>query len=95
MHRSTIYTIAILIAGIFILAFAVPDMVKQLYAWYTYVDLRKSYAIRQPHDFSGLFIATTEVLIGLLFLGNQKTFVNFIELKRREARYGWTKDSNV
>src|SRR5688572_20724746 len=31
MHRSSIYTIAIIISGLVILAFAIPKLVKQLY----------------------------------------------------------------
>ncbi len=85
MHRSSIYTIAIIVSGILILTFSLPSLVNHIYFWYEYVDSRKGINHSQKFDFSGLLTASTEVIIGFLFLGNQRTIVNFIELKRREA----------
>jgi len=86
LHRSSIYTIAIIVTGIIILAFAIPSLVKHFYYWYQYLDSRKGMFRAQSYDYSGLFISIAEVIIGLLFLGNQRTLVNYIELRKREAK---------
>ena len=88
LHRSSVYTIAIVISGIVILAFAIPQLVRELYAWYEYLDVRKSIFGAEYFDFSQLVKTLAEVIIGLLFLGNQKTLVNFIESRRRESKRG-------
>lgn len=86
MHRATIYTIAIIVTGVFILAFSIPQLVKQLYYWYQFVNTRKGMFRADYFDYSGLLLAAAEVIIGLLFLGNQKTLVNYIEYRRKEAK---------
>ena len=86
MHRSSIYTIAIIVTGLLILVFAIPTLVKQIYYWYGYMDARKRMFGPQSYNYSGLLIAITEVIIGLLFLGNQRTLVNFIESRKRQAK---------
>jgi len=40
----------------------------------------------QSYDYSRLLISITEVIIGLLFLGNQRSLVNYIEYKKRKAK---------
>ncbi len=87
MHRSTVYTIAIIATGLFILVFA-PDLIKHLYNWYNFIDSTRGLFNDRSYDFSGLLIAVTEVIIGLLFLGNQRSLVNYIEVRRREANGG-------
>ena len=86
MHRSSIYTIAIIVTGLVILVFAIPTLVKHFYSWYEYMDSRKRMFGTQSYNYSGLLIAITEVIIGLLFLGNQRNLVNFIESRKREAK---------
>ena len=88
MHRSSIFTIAIIISGLVILAFAIPKLIKQLYFWYEYMNTRKSMFSAQSYDYSGLLIAIAEVIIGLLFLGNQRAIVNYIEFRRRKENGG-------
>ncbi len=85
LHRSSVYTIAIIISGILILTFAIPQFVRHFYAWYQFVDSRKSMFGAEHFDYSRLFTSLSEVLIGLLFLGNQRTIVNFIESRRRQS----------
>lgn len=85
LHRSQVYTIAILITGLLILVFSIPMLVKHFYAWFEYVSSREIMFGSQTYDYSNLFISISEVIIGLLFLGNQQTIVNFIEHKRRKA----------
>ena len=86
LHRSQIYTIAILVTGILILVFAIPMFVKHFYAWFEYVSSKEKSFGTRSYDYSYLLITISEVIIGLLFLGNQQTLVNFIEHKRRKAK---------
>jgi hypothetical protein len=85
LHRSSVLAIAIIVSGLIILAFAIPTLVKRLYAWYEYVSSRNHLFLDQYYDFGQLFTSIAEVIIGLLFLGNQKTLVNYIEFKRRKV----------
>lgn len=86
LHRSSIYTIAIIITGLVILTFAIPQLVRHFYAWYDYVGNRKGRFGVEYFDYTHLLTSLSEVIIGLLFLGNQRTIVNFIESRRRESK---------
>ncbi len=86
LHRSQRYTIAILITGILILVFSIPMLVKHFYGWFEYVSSREKTFGTRSYDYSYLLISVSEVLIGLLFLGNQQALVNFIEYKRRKMK---------
>ena len=86
LHRSQIYTIAIIITGILILVFSIPVLVKHLYWLYEYASSRERTFGSRSYDYSGLLISITEVIIGLLFLGNQRYLVNYIEYKKRKAK---------
>ena len=85
LHRSSIYTIAIIVSGIVILVFAIPQFVREFYVWYEFIDSREGKYGDVYFDFSPLLKSIAEVIIGLLFLGNQRTIVNFIEARRRES----------
>ena len=80
------YTIAIIISGIVILVFAVPQLVQTIYQWSQYMDLRRSTLNDEYFNYERMVLSFIEVLIGLLFLGNQRLIVNFIESRRRQAR---------
>ena len=86
LHRSQIYTIAILITGLLILVFSIPVLVKHLYWWYEYISSRDTMFGTQSYDYSELLISISEVIIGLLFLGNQRSLVSYIEYKKRNAK---------
>jgi len=86
LHRSQVYTIAIIITGLLILVFSVPALVKHFYWWYEYISSRDTMFGTQSYDYSELLISITEVIIGLLFLGNQRSLVNYIEYKKRKAK---------
>lgn len=86
LHRSQIYTIAIIIIGLLILVFSVPVLVKHFYWWYEYISSRDTMFGTQSYDYSGLLVSITEVIIGLLFLGNQRSLINYIEYKKRKAK---------
>ena len=86
LHRSQVYTIAILITGLLILVFSIPVLVKHFYTWAEYVSSRERMFGTQSYNYSGLLISITEVIIGLLFLGNQQSLVNYIEYRKRKAK---------
>ncbi len=86
LHRSQIYTIAILITGLLILVFSIPALIRHLYWWYEYISSRDTMFGTQSYDYSELLISITEVIIGLLFLGNQRSLVNYIEYKKQKTK---------
>ena len=86
LHRSQIYTIAILITGLLILVFSIPAFINHFYNWFEYVRSSQRMYGAGSFDYSGLFISFSEVIIGLLFLGNQQFLVNYIEYKKRKAK---------
>jgi hypothetical protein len=86
MHRSSVYTIAIIVTGLIILTFSIPALVKHVYRWYEYVVSKQRVLGGYDYDYTGMFTSIAEVIVGLLFLGNQQTLVNFIESRRREAK---------
>jgi hypothetical protein len=71
-----------------ILAFAIPQLVREFYAWYEYIDFRKRVVGAEYFNYNRLLETLAEVIIGLLFIGNQRTLVNFIEVRRRESKGG-------
>lgn len=85
LHRSSIYTIAIIVSGLLVLTLSIPNLVEQLYLLYEFNDSRKRLFAPSAFDYSRMIIAIAEVIIGLLFLGNQRTLVNYIESRRRKA----------
>lgn len=86
LHRSSVYTIAIIVSGIVILVFAVPQLVRTIYQWAQYMDLRRSTLNDEYFSYEKMVVSFVEVIIGLLFLGNQRLIVNFIESRRRGVR---------
>lgn len=86
LHRSSVYTIAIIVAGIVILTFSVPELVQRVYTWYRYIDASRWQVGLDYFDYAPIITSIAEVIIGLLFLGNQRTIVNFIESRRRQSK---------
>jgi hypothetical protein len=87
-HRSVVLTTAIIISGIVILVFSVPQLVRTIYLWSQYMDLRRSTLSSDDFNYGSMIVSFCEVVIGLLFLGNQRLIVNFIESGRRKATTG-------
>lgn len=87
-HRSAVLTIAIIISGIVILVFSVPQLVRSIYDWAVYMDLRKAMLDSGDYNYEKMIVSFCEVALGLLFLGNQRLIVNFIESRRRQATAG-------
>lgn len=85
IHRSVIYTIAIIVSGIVILTFSIPSLIKGIYYWTQYIDLRNRLLTLESFDYMSIVIPLTEVLIGLLFIGNQRMIINFIESRKKQT----------
>lgn len=85
LHRSSVYTIVILAAGIVILALSIPEFIYEVYRWTEFLDARKKLYGPEFFDYTLMINSFISVMIGLLFIGNQRLIVNFIELKRRES----------
>jgi hypothetical protein len=88
LHRSSVYTIAIIVTGLLILVFAIPQLVRYFYTWYEYMGSRDSMLGISKYNYSPFLTALSEMIIGLLFLGNQRTLANFIESRRRASKSG-------
>jgi hypothetical protein len=84
LHRSSIYSIAIIVSGIIILVFAIPNLLKQIYSWLEYIEAKNEFYGGPPFQYGNLFATIAEVVIGSLFLTKKQTIANFIELNRRE-----------
>ena len=87
-HRSAVLTVAIIISGIVILVFSVPQLVRSIYQWSQYMDMRKAMLIADEFNYEKMILAFCQMVIGFLFLGNQRLIVNFIESGRRQATAG-------
>ena len=83
LHRSSVYTIAIIVAGLIVLVYSVPSLVRNFYFWYEYreaLELESTF-----FNYAPILTSLAEVILGLLLLGNQQALVNFIELRRRRS----------
>lgn len=84
IHRSTVLSIAIIIVGLILVTQGIPMLVRGLVNWYQYSkSAREFFGAQEPFDYSILFVYLSEIVIGLLLIGNQKLLVNYVELKQR------------
>lgn len=83
LHRASVLTIAILIAGLVILAVSVPRFIYAIYTWTEFLEARKLDLAPDHFDYSALLTSLVSVLTGLLFLGNHKLIIQFIEVRRK------------
>jgi hypothetical protein len=74
--------------ALWFLVFAIPQFVRHFYDWFEYMDSRKHTFGSNNYDYGPILIALSEVIVGLLFLGNQRTLVNFLESRRRASKGG-------
>ena len=82
IHRSSVISIVVMVVGLLIIVDAIPGLCKQLFLYYQ--EKRITYGQTHP-SFSASFVTIVQLIIGLLFVGNQRQIVNFIERKRRNA----------
>lgn len=86
LHRSSIYSIAIVVSGIIILVFAIPQLLKQIYNWLKYIEAKNDFYGESAFQYANLMVTIGEVIIGSIFLTKKQTIANFIELNRREKK---------
>lgn len=92
LHRSSVLVIAILIAGLVILAISVPKLIHAIYNWTEFLEARKLDFAPDHFDYSHLITSLSSFLIGLLFLGNHKLIIQFIEANRLKNKTTDTKE---
>lgn len=81
IHRSTVLSISILVIGGLILAEEIPSFCRLAYSYWE----AKKENFGPKNDYPGyLILAGVKILIGLLLLGNQRSIVSYIELKRKK-----------
>jgi hypothetical protein len=80
IHRSTILSIAIIVIGGLMLADGIPDLCRQLFAYFQ--EKRMTYGQTNPAISYSVF-ALAKIVIGLLLISNQRQIVNFIESRRK------------
>jgi len=80
IHRSTILSISIIIIGALILTDEIPNLIRQIYAYFQERRLTQGYTTPKP-DF--IIMTGVKIIIGLILIGNQKQLVNYIEFKRK------------
>jgi hypothetical protein len=85
LHRSAVLNIAFIVTGLVILVLAVPELVRQLLQWYSFNKLRGGLEGGGDYNYGSLLVPVVQVVLGLLFLGNARALVNFIEGRRRAA----------
>jgi hypothetical protein len=86
IHRSTIVSIAILAAALYLITQAIPLLIRGLTKWYQYAQVAKGFFNgMEPFDYSIILVYAAEIVIGLLMIGYQPQLVSYIELQRRKG----------
>jgi hypothetical protein len=80
IHRSTILSISIIIIGGYIVADEIPNLCRQLFAYYQ--EKRMTYGQTNP-KLQYSVLSAAKIMIGFLLIGEQRKIVNFIERKRK------------
>ena len=95
IHRSTVLTIAVIIIGALMILNAVPDLLGQLFLYIPFFKSNDDIfsGISTP-DSTEMAIYITEIILGFLILGYQRSIVNFIEYKSRKKKQAKDKVEN-
>jgi hypothetical protein len=80
IHRSTILSISIIIIGGYIVADEIPNLCRQLFAYYQ--EKRMTYRQTNP-KLQYSVLSAAKIMIGFLLIGEQRKIVNVIERKRK------------
>jgi len=81
MHRSTIFSISVIVLGGIILANEIPNFCRQLFAYYQ--EKRMTYGLTNP-KIPYSVMSGIKILIGLLLILNQRKIVKFIEWQSKK-----------
>jgi magnesium-transporting ATPase (P-type) len=86
IHSSTVLSITILVVGLLSITQGIPLVIRELSNWYQYnKSMRSMLNSAQSFNYSMILVYVAEIIIGLLLIGNQRTIVNYIELKQRRS----------
>lgn len=84
LHRSAILQISIIIIGALMVAHAGPDLLRQVFLHFQYVNKQGSLIEFNPKpDYTVLIVYGAQIIIGLLLLGYQRKLAVYIEYRRR------------
>ena len=85
IHRSTIVSIAILLVALYVIAEAIPLVMRELIRLYQYAKMNRGVLNEmQPFDYSLILMHIGQIVVGLLLLGYHRQLVNYIDLKTRK-----------
>ena len=85
IHRSTVIGISLLVVAFYLIAQAIPQLVRGLTKWYQYNRITRGFSNAwEPFDYSTILVFAAEIIVGLLLIGYHRNFVSFIELKTRK-----------
>ena len=85
IHRSTVLSLAIISTGLFVITQAIPNLVRELVEFINYTRAKNGIlGSTEPYKVTWVIADITELILGILLISNQKTIVNFIELKRKK-----------
>jgi hypothetical protein len=85
IHRSTVISISLLVVAFYLIAQAIPQLVRGFTKWYQYNRIMGGFPnALDPFDYSTILVFAAEIIVGLLLIGYQRQLVNFIELKTRK-----------
>ena len=86
IHRSTVVSIVILLVAIYLIAQAIPLLIRELTKWYQYAQFTKGFFNgMEPFDFSMILVYTAEIILGLLMITYHRQLVNYVELQTRKS----------
>jgi hypothetical protein len=83
IHRSSIYSISIIVIGGLVLIRSFPQLIRQLLIYFQQGSLPRDYSSNPTWSF--ILLNFIETLIGLYFITSSRTIANFIERQRRKT----------
>lgn len=83
MHRSSVYTISIIVIGGILLIRSFPPFISELIVYFQQSSLPGNYGT--DPTWSHILLYFISILVGIYFITSCRTVVNFIEKQRRKA----------
>lgn len=84
IHRSVVLNIAIIVVGLLLIIKAIPSIISQVILYFE--RMQHTYGvpgIEPGPETTKIVFLVSELIIGLLLIGNSRKIVSFIELKRK------------
>ncbi len=83
MHRSSIYTISIIVIGGIILLRSFPQLCRQIILYFQQSSLPRNYSSNPTWSY--LLLNFIQTALGVYFITSNRTIVSFIEKQRRKS----------